>query len=126
MRSIVFAAVFAYSLAAGPLEFRESAFVAAQDGKPAGWTTWSARAETAPRCFVDAMHFRGKPGSLAISGNSNIAEHGGWERAVAGIEGKTWFLFIVYYRAEGVTYEPLQVVARLDWRDAKEHRTGQP
>src|SRR5690242_17928515 len=54
---------------AASLHLQESAFTAGPDGKPAGWTVWSARAETAPRTFVDALHYRSKPGSLAISGN---------------------------------------------------------
>jgi predicted amidohydrolase len=31
-----------------------------------------------------------------------------------------------YYRTEAVEHESLQVVARLDWRDAGNHRAGQP
>ena len=81
---------------------------------PAGWTTWSARAETAPRAFIDSLHYRTKPGSLAISGASNPAEHGGWERAVSGIEASAWYRFVAYYRAEAVPSENWQVVARLD------------
>src|SRR5690242_12004796 len=34
------------------LDVRESGFTAGADGRPAGWTTWSARAENAPRTFV--------------------------------------------------------------------------
>jgi hypothetical protein len=64
--------------AAAPLHFHESAFVADKDGKPAGWTTWSARAETAPHTFVDR-------GWLAISGKNNIAEHGGLRATMASV-----------------------------------------
>src|SRR5438552_12538699 len=118
------AILFASALAAAPtLRLHETAFIAGADGKPAGWSTWSARAETAPRCFVDALHYRTQPGSLAISGNSNIAEHGGWERLVSGIEPGAWYRFTAYYRTEAVTYEPMQVLARLDWHDARDKRT---
>src|ERR1039458_10719082 len=65
---------------AASLHFQESAFVAAADGAPPGWSVWSARPETAPRVFVDPLHYRTRAGSLGISGNSNGAEHGGWER----------------------------------------------
>ena len=99
------------------LHFQESAFVAAGDGRPPGWTVWSARPETAPRTFVDPLHYRTHPGSLAISGNSNPAGHGGWERRVTGITGGAWYRFVAYYRAEAVPAESWQVVARLDWRD---------
>src|SRR2546425_13215784 len=125
MRNL-FLALFASAALAAPIRVHESAFHPGPDGKPAGWTTWSARAETAPRCFVDTLHYRSSPGSLAISGNSNIAEHGGWERAVTGIEAGAWYRVTAYYRTEAVEHESVQVVARLDWRDARNRRTGQP
>src|SRR5579884_2637317 len=115
------------SVAAGAsLHVDESAFVAGKDGKPAGWTLWSARPETMPRGFVDPLHYRKRPGSLAISGNSNIAEHGGWERRVNGIDAGAWYRFVAYYRAEAVPCESWQVVARLDWRTPDGGRTGEP
>jgi predicted amidohydrolase len=113
-------------MAAANLPLHESAFTAGSDGKPSNWTTWSARAETAPRCFVDTLHFRSKPGSLAISGNSNIAEHGGWERLVSGIDAGAWYRFTAYYRTEAVPHESLQVLARLDWRDSHNGRIAEP
>jgi predicted amidohydrolase len=125
MRSYIFVLLASIAFAA-PVHIRESAFHPGPDGRPAGWTTWSARAETAPRCFVDTLRYRSSPGSLAISGNSNIAEHGGWERAVPGIEAGAWYRATAYYRAEAVDYEPLQVVARLDWRDKQNRRAGEP
>jgi len=111
---------------AASLHFQESAFVAAADGAPPGWSVWSARPETAPRVFVDPLHYRTHGGSLAISGNSNVAEHGGWERRVAGVEAGTWYRFVAYYRAEAVPSESWQVVARLDWRTSSNGRAGQP
>jgi predicted amidohydrolase len=111
---------------AAPLRFQESAFIAAGDGRPAGWTVWSARAETAPRAYVDPLRYRTKPGSLAISGNSNLAEHGGWERRVEGVEPAAWYRFAAYYRAEAVAAPSWQVVARLDWRSADGKRVGMP
>jgi predicted amidohydrolase len=108
------------------LNVRESGFTAGPDGRPAGWTIWSARPETAPRTYVDTAHYRHAPGSLAISGNSNIAEHGGWERTVPGITPGSWYRFTAYYRALEVPCESWQVLARLDWRDTSGRRTGQP
>ena len=93
---------------------------------PEGWSTWSARGETAPHMFIDSQRYRSKPGSLGISGASNPAEHGGWEKAVAGIEAGAWYRFVAYYRAEAVPAESWQVVARLDWRAAANRRVGQP
>jgi predicted amidohydrolase len=108
------------------LKIHEAGFTPGPDGKPAGWTTWSAREETAPRCFVDARHFRTRPGSLAISGNSNLAEHGGWHRTIPGIQAGTWYRFTAWYRTEAVAHESLQVLARLDWRDGRDRRAGEP
>lgn len=93
---------------------------------PAGWRTWSQRAEIAPRTFVDASRSHiGKGGSLAISGGSNVAEYGGWEYA-APVEAKKWYRFVAYYRGVGLTYEPLQVLSRLDWQTAAGTRAGLP
>jgi predicted amidohydrolase len=111
---------------AATFPLHESAFVAGPDGRPSHWTVWSARPETAPRCFVDTLHYRTKPGSLAISGNSNLAEHGGWERVVPDIDGGGWYRFTAYYRTEAVAHESLQVLARLDWRDTQSRRVDEP
>jgi predicted amidohydrolase len=123
---LAIALCFCGAAAAASLHFEQSAFVAAGDGRPIGWTTWSARPETAPRTFVDPLHYRTRPGSLAISGNSNTAEHGGWERTVAGVEPGAWYRFTAYYRTEGSPTESWQVVARLDWRNAANRRAGEP
>jgi predicted amidohydrolase len=96
-----------------PLEFGE-------------WSVWSARAETAPRTYVDALRHRNGAASRAISGNSNLAEHGGWERRVEGIEPGQWYRFTAYWRAEAVAAPSWQVVARLDWRGAGGKRAGEP
>ena len=112
---------------AGQMLVNESAFIANADGSaPAGWTTWSARAETAPRCYVDALHWRGKPGSLAVNGASNTAAHGGWRREVPGVEPGAWYRFTAYYRTDGVEHESLQVLARVDWNEATGKRAGKP
>jgi len=102
-----------WTACAGPLQFRD-------------WTVWSARAETAPRTYVDALRHRTGAESRAISGNSNLAEHGGWERRVDGIEAGAWYRFTAYWRAEAVTAPSWQVVARLDWRSADGKRAGEP
>ncbi len=114
------------ALAAPSLSLHYSEFTPGTGGKPSGWTTWSARAETAPRCFVDAQTFRSKPGSLAISGDSNIAEYGGWQRLVPGIVPGAWYRFSAYYRTESVQNENWQVLARLDWQKAPAGRAGEP
>lgn len=109
-----------------PLQFQQSGFTAGASGRPEGWTTWSARNETMPRTFVDPQRYRTRSGSLAISGGSNPAEHGGWERRLSEVEPGRWYRFTAYYRSEAVPCESWQVVARLDWRTAAGKRAGQP
>lgn len=103
MKVAVLALCLYGSAAAASLEFKE-------------WTTWSARPETAPRTYVEN-------GVLVISGNSNVAEHGGWERRIDGVEAGKWYRFSARYRAEAVTAESWQVVARLDWRSERVRAT---
>ncbi|HKW99229.1 MAG TPA: carbon-nitrogen hydrolase family protein [Bryobacteraceae bacterium] len=111
---------------AAPLDIQQSGFQAASGGVPAGWSVWAARAEIAPRTFVDAVHYRVRPGSLAISGNSNAAEYGGWEYKVPAIQAAKWYRLVAYYRAEGLESERHQVVSRLDWMKTGGGRAGQP
>ncbi len=94
------------------------AALAAELPLPEGWKTWAARPEIAPRTFVEGN-------TLAISGNSNAAAYGGWEHTVP-VQGGAWFRFSASYRAEGLTYERLQVVSRLDWKQESGKRAGQP
>src|SRR5579872_5213523 len=86
-------------LLAAPLHVQQSAFTAGPDGLPFGWTQWSARADTAPRTFVDPSQYRTRPGSLAISGNGNASEHGGWHYQVPDIEPGKSYRFVAYYRS---------------------------
>jgi len=111
---------------AAPLHISQSAFKPAENGLPAGWTVWAARAEIAPKTFIDTTHSRNEAGSLAISGNSNAAEYGGWEYLAPGIAAGKWYRFAAYYRAEGLQDEALQVVARLDWRKSDGKIAGRP
>jgi len=117
--------LIAITLSGAPL-LRQSGFTPGPDGLPPGWRTWAARAEIAPKTYIEQVHSLGEPGSLAVSGNSNAAAYGGWEYSVRGIEPGRWYRLTAWYRAEGLRYEPLQVLARLDWRTAKGGRAGQP
>src|SRR5271169_608965 len=101
--------------AGSPLRVTQSAFRPGEGGLPAGWSIWAVRPEIAPKTFIDTTHYRSEAGSLAISGNSNAAEYGGWEYLAPGIVAGKWYRFAAYYRAEGLHDETLQVVARLDW-----------
>lgn len=104
------------------ISWRQSGFAS----NPEQWTTWSPRAEIAPKTFVDTNVSTGDPGSLAISGNSNAAAFGGWERQIGNIRSGQWYRFSASYRTSGITHENLQVLARLDWRTAAGKRAGQP
>jgi predicted amidohydrolase len=116
----------AFALLAAPVHIVQNGFTPGPDGIPAGWRTWAPRAEIAPRTFVDRVHYRTGPGALAISGNGNAGEHGGWEYAVAGIEANSWYRFTAYYRCTGVPHESLQVLPRVDWKSSAGKRTGRP
>jgi len=85
----------------------------------AEWTPWSARAEIAPKTWVEGS-------VLAIAGDGNASAYGGWVRNVRDIRGGDWYRFTATYRAKGVPAENWQVVARLDWLDASGRRIGQP
>jgi predicted amidohydrolase len=111
---------------AAPLHIEQSAFVASPEGPPAGWDVWAARAEIAPRAFVDAVRYRSSPGSLAISGASNAAAYGGWHHLVRGVQPGRWYRLTAYYQAEGIADEALRILARLDWQTAANQRAGRP
>jgi predicted amidohydrolase len=114
MRILLTCLCFALPLAAGnPLKLDLSS--------PEGWVSWSPRPEIAPRTFIDPLRK-----VLAISGDSNAAEHGGWERAVSGIEPGKWYRCVARYQATGVPAENWQVVARIDWSRQDGKRTGGP
>lgn len=117
---------FATFLGAASLPVQQSAFKPGSDGLPAGWRTWAARPEIAPRTFVDMTRSRNEPGSLAISGNSNAAEYGGWEYRAGQVNAGKWYRFAAYYRAEGISDERHQVVARISWSKADGERAGRP
>ncbi|MEZ5398126.1 MAG: carbon-nitrogen hydrolase family protein [Bryobacteraceae bacterium] len=99
---------------------------AAQFEADSTWKTWAPRDEIAPRAWKDTNTFRTAPPSLAISGASNQAAAGGWQRDVAGIETGKWYRLKAYFRSAAVAHENLQVLARIDWRRADGKRAGQP
>ena len=113
-------------LAAAPVHVVQNGFTPGPDGIPSGWRTWAPRAEIAPRTFVDSIHYRTRPGALAISGNGNSGEHGGWEYDVPGIESGAWYRFTAYYRAIGVPHESLQILPRVEWKSGAGKRAGRP
>ena len=111
----------ACSLPGAELPFHQSGFSL----ESSGWTSWSDRAETAPRTWVDKTVSRGEPGSLAVSGNGNVGTFGGWQRTIGGIEPAAWYRLTVYYRSSGVKSENWQILPRLDWRQVNGLRAGE-
>jgi predicted amidohydrolase len=91
-----------------------------------GWNSWAPRDEIRPKCAVDTSRHRSSPGALAISGDGNPLEYGGWSRKVVGIVAGQYYRMTAHYHAESVTDERRQVVARLDWLDSSGKRVGQP
>jgi predicted amidohydrolase len=124
--SILFSLIVLAAADPATVPFSQSSFQAGSGGVPSGWRTWAARDEIAPRTFVDSVYSREGFGSLAISGDSNGAAYGGWERLVSGVEAGRWYRFTAYYRSMGLDYEPWQVVARLNWKTADGKRAGRP
>jgi predicted amidohydrolase len=112
--------------AASPIHVVQSGFTPGPGGNPNGWRTWAPRAEIAPRTYIDTVHYRTGPGSLAVSGNGNSGEHGGWEYEVNGIQPGVWYRFTAYYRCTGVQHESLEILPRVDWKAAANKRAGRP
>jgi predicted amidohydrolase len=98
----------------------------AADGTGAEWETWSPRKEIMPRCYRDTLRFRSAPDSLAICGDSNASEYGGWTRRFGNVQGGKNHQLIAYFSSEGVPQESRQIIARIDWRDATGKRVGEP
>lgn len=122
MRRALLASLFLLTAVHAAPVWKQSEFTESAEG----WTTWSARPETKPRIFVDPITGRSPGGSLAIAGTSHAAAHGGWERRVEGMTPGSWYRFTAHYRADSVTAENWQIVARIDWRTAEGKRAGQP
>lgn len=92
----------------------------------AGWKMWSHREATAPKVSIDHTVTRSGQGALVVSGNSNLAVHGGWEYTIGEVTPNRWYRFTAYYKTQGVLHPTWQVLPRLDWRNAAGKRTGQP
>jgi predicted amidohydrolase len=63
---------------------------------------------------------------LILAGGGNPAVFGGWERDHRDIQPGSWYRLSAGYSAKGLTYEPRQVLMRLDWQTAAGKRAGQP
>ncbi|MCE5273490.1 carbon-nitrogen hydrolase family protein [bacterium] len=100
--------------------------VAAAVDTVAGWHAWSQREATRPLFFTAETPSLGGAGSLGLAGTANSGTHGGWIKNVPGIQPGHWYRFSGDYTCDLVPWPRQQVLARLDWRDAKGARTAQP
>ena len=91
-----------------------------------GWTVWAPRDLIRPRCYVDVSPVPPARPVLAVMGNGNPGECGGWERTEAGIVPGRYYRLSARYRTQQVPDEQRQVVARLDWQDGSGRRVGEP
>src|SRR2546421_11695009 len=66
---------------------RGFAHLSKSGGLPAGWTTWTPRAEISPKFSVDESAGRTGKGALLIDGAGNPPAGGAWRLPVAGIHG---------------------------------------
>jgi predicted amidohydrolase len=121
MQTPVIAVLLATAALAQTVPFRQEAFPTTD-----GWTAWSPRAEIAPRVWADGLHSRKGGGSLALSGDSNVAVFGGWQRQLSGVQAGRWYRFRASYLSEGVDDPARQILPRLDWIAANGARKGQP
>lgn len=117
-----FSLLFACPVLLLSAQLEQSAF----EGSGAPWKQWSARAELAPKMYVDQRYSRGGPGSLAISGAGVPGASGRWERSVEGIRPGAWYRLTAWYRAESLPDEANAILPRLAWADAKGRSVGQP
>ncbi|HYO79993.1 MAG TPA: carbon-nitrogen hydrolase family protein [Bryobacteraceae bacterium] len=121
MRLVLAVAAAAFLSPGAELRWKQSDF-----SDSAGWKAWSPRSEIAPRTRIDRRHTRGGGTALLISGAGNPASTGGWKRVVPGTVPGRWYSLTAWYRAEGLTEEANQIVARLGWQNAAGRSEGRP
>jgi predicted amidohydrolase len=120
IRAVLLVLFLGRALASGPC------LSAAEPDPGSSWVAGAPRAEIEPRCFRDGSRHLSSPAALAISGDGNPLEYGGWSRRVTGIQAGRYYRLNARFHAEAVGDERRQVVARLDWLDASGNRVGQP
>jgi predicted amidohydrolase len=122
MRSVVLLACPALLFSGQMNLLEESSF----QESAVSWKKWSARSELAPKMYVDSLHSRGGPGSLAISAGGIAGASGRWEKLVSGVKPGSWYRLTAWYRAEGLQEEANEVLCRLAWAKSESESVGQP
>jgi predicted amidohydrolase len=81
------------------------------------WTTWSPRAEIAPKFDMDVKG--GRHGSKALRIQSeNESHHGGWTTELKGIEEGKTYAFSGWVRAKNIPHPTRSIISKLEWLDA--------
>lgn len=86
--------------------------------KAGEWHIWAPRAEIRPTGIVLG------DGQLILA--STPVAFGGWTRRYEGFHPGDWVRFAVEYRGEGLTEPRNQVLVRLEWKNARGERVGEP
>ena len=110
----------------GKIIYQADTFLSAGEVDKEGWTQCSHRDETCPDFFIAEQPSLGGNGSLGISGVSNSAANGCWRIMVPGITGGKYYYFEASSTTRGVPVPRYHVMARLDWRNGRDERAGQP
>jgi predicted amidohydrolase len=84
-----------------------------------GWTTWSPRAEIAPKFSQDPSGGRNGHPALKIEAGATENTFGKWQKRIEDVTPGKSYTMTAYYRAQGVPFERKSVAARLVWMDAK-------
>jgi predicted amidohydrolase len=90
------------------------------NGNREEWQIWSPRLEQKPAGIKLA------DGSLILTAAASPAAFGGWVKSVKGIQPGLWFRFEAEYQVEGLRKPRNQVLVRLEWKDSKWDRLGEP
>lgn len=106
--------------------FEQVAFPEKPGSEGNGWQVVAQRPEIQPRGWVDGKGGRRGKGALMLSGASNSASYGGWQRTLTGVKGGAWYRFTAWYRPVAIDLESLQVVARVRWTPSNKAHAGRP
>jgi predicted amidohydrolase len=91
-----------------------------ENGNREEWRIWSPRLEQRP------AGIKLNDGSLILTASAAPAAFGGWVKSVKGIQPGLWFRFEAEYQVEGLSNPRTQVLVRLEWKNSKWERLGEP
>lgn len=106
--------------------FEQAVFRNEPNSANGGWQLVAQRPEIQPKGWIDTTGGRHGQGALMLSGGTNSAAFGGWQRRVEGIKPGAWYRLTACYRPEGITEESVHVVARLRWIPSSGGHAGRP